>query len=109
MSETRKLAATLDVDLVCNGRLTGADEERTRARLCGVRRDLIDPTIALLHGRVLDRAGDGTIVEFRAAIFIADMVSSFEWAAAVLYVVVVLRRRVAPVPAEVSEERCQND
>jgi len=34
-----------------------------------VRRDLIDPTIALLHGRVVDRAGDGTIVEFRAAIF----------------------------------------
>jgi len=74
-----------------------------------VRSDLIDPTTALLDGRVVDRAGDGTIDEFRAAIFVAEMVSSFDWAAAVLYVVVVLRRRVAPVPAEVSEERCQND
>ena len=61
-----------------------------------MRRDLIDPTIALLHGRVVDRAGDGTIVEFRAAILIADMVSSFEWAVAVLHVAVVRRRWVAP-------------
>ena len=68
MSEARKLAATLAVDLVCYGPLTGTNEERTRARLCGVRRDLVDPTIGLLHGRVVDRASDGTIVAFRSVI-----------------------------------------
>ena len=35
--------------------------------------------------------------------------SSFEWAVAVLYVAVVRRRRVAPVPAEPSEETRHND
>ena len=43
MSETRKPAATLDVDSVCNGRLAGANDERTLPRLCALRSDLIDP------------------------------------------------------------------
>jgi len=41
MSETRKLAAILVADVVGYSRLAGADEERTLARLRGLRSDLI--------------------------------------------------------------------
>jgi len=53
MSETRKLVAILVADVVGYSRLTGADEERTLARLRGLRGDLIDPAIAAHHGRVV--------------------------------------------------------
>ena len=46
MSETRKLAAILVADVVGYSRLAGADEDRTLARLRGLRSDLIDPAIA---------------------------------------------------------------
>jgi adenylate cyclase len=36
-------------------KLAAADEERTLARLRALRSDLIDPTIALHHGRVVKR------------------------------------------------------
>ena len=41
-SETRKLAAILVTDVVGYSRLAGADEDRTLARLRGLRSDLID-------------------------------------------------------------------
>ncbi len=47
MSETRKLAAILVADVVGYSRLTGADEERTLARLRGLRTDLVDLWIRL--------------------------------------------------------------
>ena len=59
MSETRKLAAILVADVVGYSRLAGADEDRTLARLRGLRSDLIDPAIAAHHGRVVKRTGDG--------------------------------------------------
>jgi TolB-like protein/class 3 adenylate cyclase/Tfp pilus assembly protein PilF len=68
MSETRKLAAILVADVVGYSRLAGADEERTLARLRGLRSDLIDPAIALHHGRVVKRTGDGIIIEFRSVV-----------------------------------------
>src|SRR5208282_5148288 len=68
MSETRKLAAILVADVVGYSRLAGADEERTLARLRALRSDLIDPTIAVHHGRVVKRTGDGSIVEFRSVV-----------------------------------------
>src|ERR1700732_4968106 len=68
MSETRKLAAILVADVVGYGRLAGADEERTLARLRALRSDLIDPTIALHHGRTVKRTGDGIIIEFRSVV-----------------------------------------
>ena len=49
-------------------RLTGSDEERTLARLRAIGSDLFDPTIALHHGRVVKRTGDGTIIEFRSVV-----------------------------------------
>jgi TolB-like protein/class 3 adenylate cyclase len=68
LSETRKLAAILVADVVGYSRLAGADEERTLARLRAVRSDLIDPSIALHHGRVVKRTGDGIILEFRSVV-----------------------------------------
>ena len=68
MSETRKLAAILCSDVVGYSRLAGADEDRILARLRALRSDLIDPTIAVHHGRVVKRTGDGSVVEFRSVV-----------------------------------------
>src|SRR5208283_2431791 len=68
MSETRKIAAILVADVVGYSRLAGADEDRTLARLRALRSDLIDPTIALHHGRIVKRTGDGSMVEFRSVV-----------------------------------------
>ena len=68
VSETRKIAAILVSDVVGYSRLVGADEDRTLARLRALRSDMIDPTIAVHHGRVVKRTGDGAIVEFRSVI-----------------------------------------
>jgi TolB-like protein/class 3 adenylate cyclase len=68
VSETRKLAAILVSDVVGYSRLTGADEDRILARLRTLRSDLIDPTIAVHHGRVVKRTGDGSIIEFRSVV-----------------------------------------
>src|SRR5271156_616495 len=64
----RKLAAILAADVVGFSRLTGADEERTLARLRALRSDLIDPTIAVHRGRIVKRTGDGALVEFRSVV-----------------------------------------
>ena len=68
MSETRKLAAILVSDVVGYSRLAGADEDRTLARLGGLRSDLIDPAVAAHHGRTVKSTGDGSIIEFRSAV-----------------------------------------
>ena len=68
MSETRKLAAILVSDVVGYSRLAGADDDRTLARLRGLRSDLIDPAIAAHHGRIVKRTGDGSIIEFRSVV-----------------------------------------
>jgi adenylate cyclase len=68
MGETRKLAAILVADVVGYSRLAAADEDRTLARLRGLRSDLIDPAIAAHHGRIVKRTGDGSIIEFRSVV-----------------------------------------
>jgi adenylate cyclase len=68
MAEIRKLAAILAADVVGFSRLTGADEDRTLARLRALRSDLIDPTISVHNGRIVKRTGDGVIVEFRSVV-----------------------------------------
>jgi TolB-like protein/class 3 adenylate cyclase len=68
MTGTRKLAAILVSDVVGYSRLAGADEDRVLARLRALRSDLIDPTIAVHHGRVVKRTGDGALVEFRSVV-----------------------------------------
>jgi adenylate cyclase len=68
VSETRKLVAILAADVVGYSRLACADEERILARLRALRSDLLDPTIAVHHGRVVKRTGDGAIIEFRSVV-----------------------------------------
>jgi TolB-like protein/class 3 adenylate cyclase/Flp pilus assembly protein TadD len=68
MAETRKIAAILVADVVGYSRLAGADEDRTLARLRGLRSDLIDPAIAAHHGRTVKRTGDGSLIEFRSVV-----------------------------------------
>ena len=68
VSEVRKIAAILVADVVGYSRLTGADEDRTLSRLRALRSDLIDPAVALHHGRIVKRTGDGLIAEFRSVV-----------------------------------------
>ena len=74
MSETRKIAAILVADIVGYSRLAGADEDRILARLRALRSDLIDPTIAVHHGRIVKRTGDGALVECRSVVEASDVV-----------------------------------
>jgi class 3 adenylate cyclase len=55
-------------DIVGYSRLTGADEDRILARLRTLRSDLIDPILAVHHGRVVKRTGDGATIEFRSLV-----------------------------------------
>jgi adenylate cyclase len=68
MSQTRKIAAILVADVVGYSRLANADEDRTLARLRALCSDLIAPTIAVHHGRIVKRAGDGFLIEFRSVV-----------------------------------------
>jgi adenylate cyclase len=79
-TEVRKLAAILAADVVGFSRLTGADEERTLARLRALRSDLIDPTIAVHKGRVVKRTGDGAIIEFRSVVWLHSCIVSMNHA-----------------------------
>jgi TolB-like protein/class 3 adenylate cyclase len=68
MGETRKIAAILVADIVGYSRLAAADEDRTLARLRGLRSDLIDPAVAAHRGRIVKHTGDGLIAEFRSVV-----------------------------------------
>ena len=59
MSETRKLAAIPVADVVGYSPLAGLDEDRVLARLRTPCSDLIEPTIAVRHGRIAKRIGGG--------------------------------------------------
>jgi adenylate cyclase len=43
-------------------------KDRTLARLRALQSDLIDPTIAGHHGRIVKRTGDSSIIEFRSVV-----------------------------------------
>ena len=64
----RRLAAILAADVAGYSRLMGVDEEGTRARFNAHLHDLIEPTIADHHGRVVKTTGDGLLVEFASAV-----------------------------------------
>src|ERR1700726_1320609 len=68
MTETRKLAAILAADVAGYSRLASTDEDRTLARLRALRSDLLDPAVAVHHGRVVKRTGDGILIEFRSVV-----------------------------------------
>jgi adenylate cyclase len=73
MSETRKIAAILAADVDGYSRVMETDQEGTLARLKSLRRDLIDPKIALHKGRTVKTTGDGMLVEFASAVAAASI------------------------------------
>ena len=68
MTTIRRLAAILAADVAGYSRLIGADEEGTLERLKALRRELINPSIARHHGRIVKTTGDGILIEFSSVI-----------------------------------------
>src|SRR5215469_5989143 len=68
MSQTRRLAAILAADVVGYSRLIGTDEAGTLRRLRAIRDELVDPTIAAHHGRLVKTTGDGLLIEFSSVV-----------------------------------------
>jgi formylglycine-generating enzyme required for sulfatase activity/class 3 adenylate cyclase len=60
----RRLAAILAGDIAGYSRLMQLDEDGTYARVKRIERDLIEPTIAEHHGRLVKTTGDGFIAIF---------------------------------------------
>ena len=67
-STIRKLAAIVSADVVGYSRLMGDDEEGTLFALKSHRRELIDPKIEELHGRIVKTTGDGMLIEFPSVV-----------------------------------------
>ncbi len=70
----RRLTAIAFLDVVGYSRLIGVDEEATLREWEALRRAVIEPRVGLWRGRVVNRAGDGILVEFRCAL------DAFRWA-----------------------------
>src|SRR4051794_15911221 len=64
VTSERRLAAIMVIDSVGYSRLMGVDEPGTLRRLKALRREVIDPNIAVAHGRIVKTMGDGLLVEF---------------------------------------------
>lgn len=64
----RRLAAVLAADMVAFSRLMELDEEGTITRQKTHRAELIDPAIALNHGRIVKTTGDGMLVVFESVV-----------------------------------------
>src|SRR5579872_4302514 len=60
----RRLAAIVAGDITGYSRLMELDEEGTHERVRSIQRDLIDPTIAEHHGRLVKTTGDGFFAIF---------------------------------------------
>ncbi|HMF23537.1 MAG TPA: SUMF1/EgtB/PvdO family nonheme iron enzyme [Pseudolabrys sp.] len=60
----RRLAAILAADISGYSRLMAIDEEGTHARVKRHRRELIEPTVAEHHGRIVKNTGDGFLAIF---------------------------------------------
>src|SRR6202140_3645772 len=68
MVSTRRLTAILAADVAGYSRLMGADEEGTHERLQAHLQQLINPKIALHHGRIVKTTGDGMLAEFASVV-----------------------------------------
>jgi class 3 adenylate cyclase/pimeloyl-ACP methyl ester carboxylesterase len=63
----RRLAAILAADVVGYSKLMGEDEAGTLKRLKQIRRDIFNPGVKRLGGRIFKTTGDGALVEFHSA------------------------------------------
>ena len=68
MASTRRLAAILAADVAGYSRLMGVDEEGTLAELKTIRRELSDPKVKELRGRIVKTTGDGLLIEFASVV-----------------------------------------
>lgn len=64
----RRLAAVLVADVVGYSRLMGHNESETLRRIKAIRRQVVDPSIAAYHGRVVKTTGDGILIEYPSAV-----------------------------------------
>ena len=60
----RRLASILAADIAGYSRLMELDEEGTYARVMRQRRELIEPTLAEHHGKLIKYTGDGFLAMF---------------------------------------------
>jgi len=91
MTATRRLAAILAADVAGYSRLIGADEGGTLQALKAIRAELLDPTIATHHGRLVKTTGDGLLVEFGSVVDALQCASEVQAGMA---------QRNAPTPAD---------
>lgn len=64
----RRLTTIVAADVAGYSRLTSQDEEGTLAALQAHRRELIDPKLAVFHGRIANTAGDSLLIEFPSVV-----------------------------------------
>lgn len=64
----RRLAAIMAADVVGYSRLIRSDEAGTLAALKSLRSNIIGPTIAKHHGRIVKLMGDGLLAEFASVV-----------------------------------------
>ena len=91
----RRLAAIFALDMVGYSRLMGADETGTLARQKTYRTELIDPSIANHHGRVVKGTGDGLLAEFASAVDAVECAAEIQLAIPDLEMGVPADRRIA--------------
>ena len=65
---SRRRAAILAADVFGYSRMIGAGEASTLAWLQALRRDVIDPAMARIGGRLVKDTGDGVFAEFASAV-----------------------------------------
>ena len=66
--QNRRLTTILAADAAGYSRLVGTDEEGTLERLRAIRKDVIDPVIAIHRGRIVKTTGDGLLAEFASVV-----------------------------------------
>lgn len=64
----RRLSAIVAMDVVGYSRLMGADERGTLRALKAHRADLLEPSVAAHHGRIVKSTGDGFLLEFGSVV-----------------------------------------
>ncbi len=89
----RRLAAIAFLDVAGYSRLMGVDEETTLCEWLALRCMVIEPRVRSWRGRIVNRAGDGVLIEFRSAL------DAFHWAVDVQNAIV--SRVHAGVPMQV--------
>ena len=66
--QERRLAAIVAIDVVGYSALVERDEAGTLARLVALRAQVIEPQLAVHHGRVVKLLGDGLVAEFASVV-----------------------------------------